>query len=75
MSTGIAVLSLVIGLGIVFFLWVLYHFMQESRNPKSHEEIHAQVNRSLENLGPEDRRSLSRSVVLTALLLRSLIPH
>lgn len=40
MSTGIAVLSLVIGPGVIFLLWALYHFIQESRNPKSREEIH-----------------------------------
>jgi hypothetical protein len=69
MSTAIAVLSLVIGLGIIFLLWALYHFIQESRNPQSHEEIHTHVNRSMENLGPEDRRLLTRSVVRAALLL------
>jgi di/tricarboxylate transporter len=69
MSAGIAMLSLVIGLGIIFLLWALYHFIQESRNPKSHEELHAHVNRSMESLGPEDRKLLLRSVVRTALLL------
>jgi hypothetical protein len=69
MSSGIAVLSLVIGLGVIFLLWALYHLIQESRNPKSHEEIHTQTNLSMDSLGQEDRRLVTRSVLRTALLL------
>jgi hypothetical protein len=69
MSMGIAVLSIAIGLGIMFLLWILYHFILQSSNSKFYGKIHAQVNRSMGSLSPEGRRLLTLSAVRRALLL------
>jgi ABC-type multidrug transport system fused ATPase/permease subunit len=67
-SMGIAVLSIVTGLGIMFLLWTLYHLTREG-NSKFFEKIHAQVNRSIGSFSLEACRLSILFVLRRALSL------